>query len=323
MSRNRLGLSFLIVSSAAVLVVRVSAVNPPEPVALLETHTLFTVYGRGFDIAPILGRLGTYKDFSSLESNTHDQIEEITSVNRGKAVATGIELIYGMAVPCRGTRNCLDYLDEKANIVERYIRPAEERGWEVILETQLGRSDPIAQVRHMIDRGYLDYDNVHVAIDPEFHVYPGRELPGTPVGTVEATEINEVQATLDDLVRREHLGMKKILIVHQFGDVAFHDGVPNMIRDKTTLKTFPNVELVIDADGLGTPLVKIAKYNRITSNEAYSFIQFRGIKIFYRSPLEQNGHYDKPPMTLRQVFGLDCVSGGIRMRSQPNVIIIA
>ena len=76
------------------------------------------------------------------------------------------------------------------------------------------------------------------AIDPEFHVYPGRELPGTPVGTVEATEINEVQAMLDDFVRCEHLGMKKILIVHQFGDVAFHDGVPNMIRDKTALKTF-------------------------------------------------------------------------------------
>ena len=105
--------------------------------------------------------------------------------------------------------------------------------------------------------------------------------------------------------------------------MAFRDGVPNMIRNKAAVKTFPNVELVIDADGLGTPLVKIAKYNRITSSETYSFIQFRGIKIFYRSPLEKNGHYDKPPLTFRQVFGLDSVSGGIRARSQPNVIIIA
>ena len=323
MSRNKLALFFLIVSSVAIPIVRISAVSLPGPVALLETHTLFTVYGRGFDVAPILGRLGTFKDFSSLESNTHPQVQEVTSVNGGRPVATGIELIYGMAVPCKGKGNCLDYLDETTNVVERYIRPAAERSWEVILDTQLGRSDPVAQVRRMMDRGYLDYDNVHVAIDPEFHVYPGRELPGTPVGTVEATEINEVQAMLDDLVRQEHLRTKKILIVHQFGDVAFRDGVPNMIRDKTALKTFPNVELVIDADGLGTPLVKVAKYNRITSDQTYSFIQFRGIKIFYRSPLEKNGHYDKPPMTLRQVFGLDSASGGIRMRSQPNVLIIA
>jgi len=322
MFKSRFALYCLVVS-VVVMVVKLSAVNPAEPVALLETHTLFTVYGRGFNLAPILGSLGTFKDFPSLESNIHAQVQEITSDNGGKPVATGIELIYGMAVPCKDSGNCLDYLDETTDVIARYIKPAEERGWEVVLDTQLGRSDPVAQVGHMMDRGYLNYDNVHLAIDPEFHVYSGRSLPGTPVGTVQATEINQVQAMLDDLVSRKHLRTKKILIVHQFGDLAFRDGVPNMICDKTALKTFPNVELVIDADGLGTPLVKVAKYNRITSNQVYSFIQFRGIKIFYRSPLEKNGHYDKPPMTLRQVFGLDSVSSGIRMRSQPDVIIIA
>ncbi len=292
-------------------------------VGFLETHTLFTVYGRGFDTAPILGRLGTYKDFAAMEAGTRDLRNEIAEVDGGKPVATGVQLIYGLAVPCTGRGDCLDYLDSSVNLVQCYIRPAEERGLVVVLDTQLGRSDPVTQIRRMIAKGYLDNDNVHVAIDPKFHVYPGDALPGTPVGTVPASEINQAQQMLDELVSREHLRTKKILIVHQFGDAAVHDGVPNMIQDKLDLKTFPNVELVMDADGLGTPLMKVNKYNRMTSSQLYPFIRFRGLKIFYRSPLESRGHYDKPPMTMRQAFGLDTVPGGIRMATPPNVIIIA
>lgn len=297
------------------------AVDISGAVSLLETHTLFTVYGRGFGIAPILGVLGTYKDFDSMQAGTHQQVTEIASVNGGKAVMTGVELIYGLAVPCKGSRDCLDYLD--GNIVERYIKPAAQRGCVVVLDTQLGRSDPVAQVRRMIEKGYLNYDNVHVAIDPEFHVYPGGDLPGTPVGTITAEQINEAQSLLDDLVKRAQLSTKKILIIHQFGDPAVRDGVPNMISDKLNLKSFPNVELVIDMDGLGTPDAKVEKYNRITSSQIYPFIQFRGIKVFYRSPLEKHGHYDKPPMTMPEVFGITSVPGGLRILTKPNVVIIA
>lgn len=299
------------------------AVDIAGAVGLLETHTLFTVYGRGFGIAPILGLLGTYKDFESMEAGTHELVSEIASVNDGKPVTTGVELIYALAVPCKGRADCLDYLDATQNIVERYIKPAGQRGSVVVLDTQLGRSDPVTQVRRMIEKGYLSYDSVHVAIDPEFHVYSGGDMPGTPIGTITAEQINEAQSLLNDLVNRERLSTKKILIVHQFGDPAVHDGVPNMIGNKLTLKHFPNVELVIDMDGLGTPEAKVEKYNRVTSSQIYPFIQFRGIKIFYRSPLEKRGHYDKPPMTMPQAFGITTVLGGLRMETKPNVVIIA
>ncbi len=52
-------------------------------------------------------------------------------------------------------------------------------------------------------------------------------------------------------VESENLKTKKMLIVHQFGDAAVHDGVPFMVQQKKTLKSYRNVELVIDADGLG------------------------------------------------------------------------
>jgi hypothetical protein len=293
----------------------------PVPCGLLETNTLFTVYGRGFGICPILGRLGTYKDCDMMAADTAPWVAKIQAANSGKGVVTGIHLIYGLAVPCTGGGSCLKYLDE--DLVEKYILPAQERGWAVVLDTQLGSSDPVAQVNRMIEHGYLKYDNVHVAIDPEFHVVSGERVPGIPIGTVEASQINEVQEILDRYVETEGLRTKKILIVHQFGDRAVHDGVPFMIQHKEDLREFENVELVIDADGLGTPATKIRKYNLMTDARVYPFVRFRGIKVFYPNQWEQRGHFDKPPMTIDQVFGIEPIPGGLRMADHPNVLIIA
>lgn len=296
--------------------------NPPEGRAgLLETNTLFTVYGRGFGVAPILGKLGTYSDIEAMEADTRDWVDGISAVNGGKGVIRGIHLIYALAVPCVGKGDCLDYLGK--GIIAKYIEPAAARGWAVVLDTQLGRSTPVDQVNRMIAAGYLKYDNVHVAIDPEFHLVEGHLTPGIPIGTVDADQINEVQRILDDYVVSQNLRTRKILIVHQFGDPAVHDGVPDMIRDKTTLKDFDNVELAIDADGLGPPAEKAHKYNLMTSSAIYPFIQFRGIKVFYQDPGETHGHFDKPPMTIDQVFGLEPVARGLKMAAKPDVVIIA
>ena len=315
-------ISPFLLTGAAFLSASTTAINS-RPVGLLETHAVFAVYGRGLGLAPILGRLGAYKDFDSMAAGIREFITQVASLDGRKPVLPGAELIYAMGIPCKGKEDCLDYLDNSANLIDTYIKPAAQRGFLVILDTQLGRSDPATQIRRMIEKGYLDYNNVHVGIDPEFHVYPGDTVPGTPTGTVTAEQINEAQKILSDYVDSRNLRTKKILIVHQFGDPAVHDGVPDMIRNKKSLLTYPDVELVIDADGLGTPYVKVHKYNLITSSRIYPCVHFRGIKVFFRSPLEKNGHYDKPPMTMQQVFGAVAVPGGIRIDAQPNVVIIA
>jgi len=314
----------LLVSLLA-LILTASAEEPNAATAgLLESHTILTVYGRGFSTTPILGMLGTFQDFDELAKGTAETVREIAAVNGGKPVVTGVDLIYAMAVPCQKKGDCLLYLDGGTlDLIETYIKPAAQRGAIVILDTQLGRSDPVAQVRRMIEKGYLKFENVHVAIDPEFHLLPKRRVPGTPIGTVTAQQVNEVQKLLDEYVVSEHLRTKKILIVHQFGDAAVHDGVPYMIRDKKTLATYPNVQLAIDADGLGTPVMKVTKYNLMTNSETYPSVRFRGIKIFYRCPLEKYGHFDKPPMTMKQVFDAAPVPGGPHMAAKPDVVIIA
>ncbi len=284
------------------------------PTGVLEHDTLFTVYGRGFGVAPILGRLGTFSGFSDMESHIqHPWVSEIDSLNGPKGVKIGIELIYAMGIPCGHSSNCLDCLGR--NIVTKYIESAAARGWVVVLDTQLGRSDPVTQVQRMIDDGYLKYDNVHVAIDPEFHVVPGHSNPGIPIGSVEASQINDVQKILNDYVSSKGLHTKKILIVHQFNQ--------GMIRNKSSLQTYANVELVINADGLGTPQAKVQKYNSMTSARRYPSIRFRGIKVFYKDPGEHAGHFDKPPMTMPEVFGVTPIPGCLHMDYKPSVVIIA
>ncbi len=306
---------------AAVFLVWPATLTPAGPASLLETNILFAIYGRGFGIAPILGHLGTYKDIESMAVDTQPSVRKIAAIPGSKNVITGIDLVYALAIPCGGSANCLLHAD--TGLVDKYIQPAAARGWTVILDTQIGRSDPLTEVKRMIDRGYLKFENVHVALDPEYHSVPGHETPGIPVGTVTAGQVNDVQDLLNRYVDSEHLKTKKILIVHQFGDAAVHDRVPYMIADKTKLKEFPKVDLVIDADGLGEPAEKIRRYNLMTNRETYPAVHFTGLKVFFPNQWEKAGHFDKPPLTIEQIFGLTPVPNAPKMLVKPNVLIVA
>jgi hypothetical protein len=291
---------------------------------ILPDNTLFTVYGRAFNRAPILGRLGQYRDFADMEKDVAPWVEGIKKRNNKKGVIPAIHLIYAMATPCKDSPDCLLYIEGSVkDLADRYIEPAAKRGWMVVLDTQIGKSSPVKQVKRILDKGYLKYENVAVALDPEFHVYPDKETPGRPIGTLKSSQINEVQEVLDDYVREQKLKNKKILIVHQFGDANIDDGVPFMIQDKEKIKTYENVELVFDMDGLGKQPIKVVKYNKITDASVYPFIKFRGIKVFFSNRWEKHGHYDKPPLSLDEIFGLKKVKGGPKMETKPDVIIIA
>jgi hypothetical protein len=67
----------------------------------------------------------------------------------------------------------------------------------------------------------------------------------------------------------------------------------------------------------------VKKYNGMTNSQVYPFIKFRGIKIFFPNPWDKREHFDKPPMDLNQIFGLEPVKVKIQMENKPDVIIIA
>jgi hypothetical protein len=298
--------------------------RPGNPISILSENTIFTVYGLTFNRAPILGRLGSYKNISEMEKDIQPWVDGIKTRHDKKGVIPAIHLIYAMAIPCKPDDDCLMYLEGRVkDFVGTYIEPAAKRGWMVVLDTQIGKSNPVRQVQRIIDKGYLKYENVMIALDPEFHVYEGRERPGIPIGKLKASQINEVQRMLDNYVREHKLSKKKILMVHQFGDANVNDGVPFMIENKKELKIFENVDLVIDMDGLGKQAVKVVKYNKITDSKVYPFIKFRAIKIFYPNKWEKHGHFDKPPLNLDQIFGIKPTKGGAKMREKPDIVIIA
>lgn len=299
--------------------------TPPPAVAgsWFDDATVLTFYGRGFGVAPILGRLGQYQNVDDMAKAVQPWAQEISAVNGGKKVIPGIHLIYALAIPCEtADSECLSYYEElDSHLVQNYILPAQKKGWLVFLDSQLGRSNPVDQVKRMIAKGYLKYDNVEVAIDPEFHSYPGHDEPGIPVGVIEASQVNQAQQLLDNYVKQQHLPHRKILVVHQFGDKNVNDGVPFMIQNKSEVRDYANVDLVIDADGFGPGGVKVSKYNRMVDPKVYPFIHYRGIKLFPKSPYEQAWHFDKPVLTMRQVWGLDPVDG-IKVEYPPNLVII-
>ncbi|MEJ2245089.1 MAG: hypothetical protein P8Y80_03225 [Acidobacteriota bacterium] len=316
--------TFLVRSQSVYMYQAMQPLPDHETASILSENTLFTVYGRAFGHAPILGQLGMYKTLEDMETEVESWLGNIETRNGNKGVIVGIHLIYAMAVPCVPGDDCLLYLEGiEKDIVGKYIEPAAKRGWMVVLDTQIGRSDPVEQIQRILDKGYLKYENVAVAIDPEFRSYPGRKRPGIPIGTVKSWQINKVQRLLNDYVRKHKLAKKKILIVHQFGDANVDDGVPFMIENKKSLKNFEHVELVIDADGLGEQAVKVVKYNKMTDSKVYPFLRFRGIKIFLPNPWEKHDHFDKPPMNLDQIFGHEPAIGGPKMRAMPDVLIIA
>jgi len=292
----------------------------PRPVSWLNHSTLLTIYGRGFGNTPILGRLGFDNNFADMQRQIQPFVQGIRAHNGGKRVLVGVHLIYAIATGCGPRDNCLGYLEDAGtNIVKDYIQPAAQRGWLVILDDQLGLSNPVAEIQRIIARGYLRYGNVEVAVDPEFRTRPSQITPGIPVGSVDASEINAAQAAINAYAQRMHLRHHIILIVHQF---QF-----GMIANRGALRRdFPMVDLVLTADGFGPPQVKAHIYSDMLAHSVSPNVRWRGIKLFYPNPLEQAGHGDYPVMTWGEVFGQTPLYDGAQryfVRPPPDLVIIA
>lgn len=296
--------------------------TPAGPQSWLAANTVLTIYGRGFGIAPTLGRLGIDNNFADLEWQIQPFARNVKAFTGGKDPIIAVHLIYGMALGGCGLQSkCLLYLDDTGvDLVKTYIEPAARRHWLVVLDDQLARSDPVSEVQRLIAKGYLRYDNVEIALDPEFRAAPGQDTPGIPIGTVTAQEINAAQAIVNAYCAHRRLPHRKILMIHQF---RF-----SMIDNRAALRSdFPYVDPVIDADGLGTPGTKADVYTQLLGYTAPGGVRWRGLKLFYPNPYTDSGHTDVPTMTWPQVFGrvpaVDFDGKSYRVRPIPNIIVIA
>jgi hypothetical protein len=135
---------------------------------------------------------------------------------------------------------------------------------------------------------YLKMSHVHLGIDPEFSMKDGSK-PGHKIGTMDATDINFCSDYLAKLVKKNNLP-PKILIVHRF--------TQGMVRNYKNIKLHPEVQLVMNMDGWGEPILKKSTYLLYIYKEP---VQFTGFKLFYKNDLKKAPHVLMTPTDLMKL----------------------
>jgi hypothetical protein len=182
----------------------------------------------------------------------------------GREVVPGFDLVAVLATADSGGDG--KYRSRQSNrVIEEYSRAAEALNGRLILDVQPGQSTFIKEVRAL--REWLVRPNVDIALDPEWNVGPhGR--PGHTVGSVNAKTLNRVSAYMSNLIERENLP-QKALVIHQFRDGS--------VKNRKGIKEPAGVDVVLNFDGIGGAAAKKAGYARLTREDL-----FAGFSLFYR-----------------------------------------
>lgn len=152
--------------------------------------------------------------------------------------------------------------------IDTIINWAKEINALVFVDIQVGHSTVGEEVPAL--EQYLKMPQVHLGIDPEFSMKKG-EVPGSVIGTFNADDINTTIDLLADIVKKNNLP-PKILIIHRF--------TQGMVTGYERIKKVPEVQVVIDMDGWGDKILKRSTWLRYIYNEP---IQFTGFKLFYKN----------------------------------------
>ena len=181
-----------------------------------------------------------------------------------RPVLLALELIVTVANAAPG-EDGLYRTQQPHAVVRRYLRAARRAKALLILDIQPGHAAFMDETRHL-DR-WLREPDVGLALDPEW-LTPGAQ-PGTVIGSVDASKINQVARHVAAIVR-EHDLPEKLFVVHQF--------TPDMIRGKSEVIKPRGLAVTMNVDGFGNRANKVSKYHQFT-HDGTSFND--GYKLFY------------------------------------------
>jgi len=253
------------------------ALSAAAQVSLLLNNDILLYYGH--PLSQNMGVLGRFpKD--ELQRRLGSLAAEYQAVG-GRNVLTGFHLIYGTVWP-GGDIGVI-----RQSVLEEWIQWTQDNGMLLVLDHQIGRFDPIAQLRSLLP--YLHYPHVHLALDPEWRT----PRPMQEIGHLTAAEINQMQAIMEDYMIEHNISGERLLIIHQFNQV--------MIRSRQDIRTdFSRVRLVHNIAGIGPPRLK---------RDTYAFgaqaanMPVKGFKLWYDFGI--SGHTDSPLMSPREVMELN------------------
>jgi hypothetical protein len=250
---------------------------PGAPQPYLERFRLVSFYG--VPTGPQLGILGTASRPEMLQQ-LRGVAAQYQALSPDRFVMPTFHMIVTIADAYPGDFNNYSHWLNPDTMAE-WITAAGEEGVAVVLDIQPGHASINFEVNRLKEFLYLPH--VHLALDSEF-VMEGDEIPGRSLGQIYASQINPVQALLNEIALET--GLNKVLIIHQFDSV--------MVRNKELIEDYPYVELVFDADGFGSPQAKMGDYNQYAAEPGF---EFGGFKLFFG--------WDVPVLTPAEVMGLE------------------
>jgi hypothetical protein len=243
----------------------------PKAGALLPYHRIIAYYGNFYSTK--LGILG--QDPPSVMVPKLQA--EVAKWNAADPSTPAIPAIDYIAITAQGSPGA----DGKyrfrmpASEIDKAVALADQVHGIVILDVQVGLSS--LPVELPLLEPYLKRPEVHLAIDPEFAMHNGAK-PGSVVGTFSSSDVNYAAGYLAKLVQDNNLP-PKILVVHRF--------TQSMVTGSSSIKPLPEVQVVMDMDGWGSPAKKLNTYQQFIATQP---VQFTGFKLFYKNDL-------KPPST--------------------------
>jgi hypothetical protein len=238
----------------------------PLPGALLPFNRIVAYYGNFYSTH--MGVLGEYPPDEMLKRLT----AEVKKWQAADSTTHVIPAIHYIAVTAQSQpgKEGKYILRMPFAQIDKALEIAKKINAVVFLDVQIGTST----VQHEIPmfEKYLKMPNVHLAIDPEFSMKTGK-APGKVIGTMDAADINFVSDYLAQIVKKNNLP-PKVLIVHRF--------TLGMVTGYKSIKTRPEVQMVMDMDGWGFPAKKVNTYKLTVAGEP---LQFTGFKLFYKNDI--------------------------------------
>lgn len=247
--------------------------------ALFPHHRIIAYYGNLYSTRMgILGELPKPQMFAKLKG----ELEAWRKADPSTPVKPALHYIVTTAQgsPGAGGKYRLRMPNKE---IDKVMAMAAEIDALVFLDIQVGLSNLREEIP-VIEK-YLQLPNVHLGIDPEFSMKGGQK-PGSVIGTFDAGDINYASQYLKEMVQKNNLP-PKILVIHRF--------TQNMVREYKSIKKHPEVQIVMDMDGWGSPARKINTYKLFVYGEP---VQFTGFKLFYKNDLREPPHRMLTPAEL-------------------------
>ncbi|MCE9541566.1 hypothetical protein K8R03_03340 [Candidatus Kaiserbacteria bacterium] len=240
----------------------------PKAGALLPFNRIVAYYGNFYSKG--MGVLGQYPEDIMLDK-LRAAVHEWELADPSTPVIPAIHYIVSTAQESAGASGMYSALMPDSQ-VDKAIEIAAKVHGIVLIDFQVGKSTLQAQLPQY--EKYLAMPNVHLGIDPEFSMKTGAR-PGTVIGSFDAEDINYAANYLAKLVR-EHDLPPKILVIHRF--------TLDMVTGYKRITPLPEVQIVMDMDGWGSPQRKQNTYYHVVSAEP---VQFTGFKLFYKNDLKE------------------------------------